>query len=50
MTTAPLPDPAETGLARHAPLFGEHTDEVLAEILTLEANELAALRASGVIA
>ena len=37
-------------LARHAPLFGEHTDDVLSEILALDANEIAALRADGVIA
>jgi crotonobetainyl-CoA:carnitine CoA-transferase CaiB-like acyl-CoA transferase len=37
-------------LARHAPLFGEHTDEVLSEILALDANELGALRDGGAIA
>jgi crotonobetainyl-CoA:carnitine CoA-transferase CaiB-like acyl-CoA transferase len=33
-----------------APLFGEHTDEVLRERLGLDADELARLRAAGVTA
>lgn len=35
--------------SRHAPVFGEHTDEVLTELLAVPADELAALRADGVI-
>ena len=38
--------PAE--IRRHAPLLGEHTDEVLGEV-GFDAEELAKLRASGVI-
>lgn len=37
-------------LYRHAPLFGEHTDELLGEMCGHDAHELAALRADGVIA
>src|SRR5262249_28048253 len=32
------------------PLLGEHTDEVLHEVLGLDPNEIAALRADGVVA
>ena len=32
------------------PLLGEHTDQVLREVLGLEAEEIAALRADGVVA
>ncbi|HJW68251.1 MAG TPA: CoA transferase, partial [Candidatus Binatia bacterium] len=32
------------------PLLGEHTDEVLHDVLGLDANEIAALRADGVVA
>ncbi|MGH1492717.1 MAG: CaiB/BaiF CoA transferase family protein [Acidimicrobiales bacterium] len=35
---------------RHAPLFGQHTDEVLTDLLALPADELATLRTDGVIA
>ena len=38
-----------SGLHRHAPRFGEHTDEVLTEILGVEAERLTALRAEGAI-
>jgi crotonobetainyl-CoA:carnitine CoA-transferase CaiB-like acyl-CoA transferase len=38
-----------SGLHRHAPRYGEHTDEVLAE-LGRSTEEIAALRASGVVA
>jgi crotonobetainyl-CoA:carnitine CoA-transferase CaiB-like acyl-CoA transferase len=34
---------------RHAPVFNEHTDEVLAELLAVPPDQLAALRADGVI-
>lgn len=34
---------------RHAPRFGEHTDEVLTEILGLDPDRLTALRAAGAI-
>ncbi len=36
--------------SRHAPLFGEHTNEVLTELLAVSADELATLRTDGVIA
>ena len=40
---------ATPGAIRHAgPRLGEHTDEVLAELLGLDATELAELHASGV--
>jgi crotonobetainyl-CoA:carnitine CoA-transferase CaiB-like acyl-CoA transferase len=35
---------------RHAPLFGQHTDEVLTQLLEVSADELATLRTDGVIA
>jgi hypothetical protein len=34
---------------RPAPLFGQHTDEVLTELLSLDAAELADRRADGTI-
>jgi len=55
----PLPTPtlpfriagaAAPWIRRPAPMFGQHTDEVLTELLGLGAAELAALRADGVIA
>ena len=33
---------------RPAPRYGEHTDEVLRELLGLDDDEIAALRAAGV--
>jgi crotonobetainyl-CoA:carnitine CoA-transferase CaiB-like acyl-CoA transferase len=38
-----------SGLRRHAPLFGEHTDEVLAEVLEKSVEDIAALRADAVV-
>jgi crotonobetainyl-CoA:carnitine CoA-transferase CaiB-like acyl-CoA transferase len=38
-----------TAAARPAPLFGQHTDEVLSELLGVETKELSELRAEGVI-
>jgi crotonobetainyl-CoA:carnitine CoA-transferase CaiB-like acyl-CoA transferase len=38
-----------SGLHRHAPCFGEHTDEVLMEVLGLSADDVAGLRAAGVV-
>lgn len=38
-----------TGLHRHAPRFGEHTDEVLAEVLGYDASMLGTLRDQGAI-
>ncbi|MGY9081603.1 MAG: CaiB/BaiF CoA transferase family protein [Acidimicrobiales bacterium] len=35
---------------RHAPLFGQHTEEILTELLAVSADELVTLRADGVIA
>ena len=32
-----------------APLLGEHTDEVLASVLSMAPNEIASLRAAGVL-
>jgi crotonobetainyl-CoA:carnitine CoA-transferase CaiB-like acyl-CoA transferase len=43
-------DGAAPWIRRPAPVFGQHTDEVLTELLGLDAAELAALRADGVIA
>jgi crotonobetainyl-CoA:carnitine CoA-transferase CaiB-like acyl-CoA transferase len=37
------------GLGKHAPLLGEHTDEVLATLLQLGAAERAQLRAEGIV-
>ena len=34
---------------RHPPLLGEHTDEVLRELLGLREEEIAALRADGAV-
>ena len=33
-----------------APLFGEHTEQVLTDLLELDAYEVASLRARGVVA
>jgi crotonobetainyl-CoA:carnitine CoA-transferase CaiB-like acyl-CoA transferase len=38
-----------SSLRRHAPVFGEHTDEVLGSVLELDAAEIAGLRADGVV-
>ncbi len=38
-----------SGLRRHAPSFGEHTDEILGEILGRSPEEIAALRAQQVV-
>ncbi len=48
---APVPrlDRTPLRVARGAPLLGEHTDEVLVELLGLSADEIAALRTDGVI-
>ena len=56
--TGPLPIPtlpfridgAAPWVRRPAPLFGQHTDEVLTELLGLDPAELAARRADGTIA
>jgi crotonobetainyl-CoA:carnitine CoA-transferase CaiB-like acyl-CoA transferase len=37
-------------IRRPAPVFGQHTDEVLTELLGLDTAELAALRDAGVVA
>jgi crotonobetainyl-CoA:carnitine CoA-transferase CaiB-like acyl-CoA transferase len=37
------------GIGSYAPLLGEHTDEVLENLLQLDAKERAALRAAGVV-
>ena len=37
------------GVARHPPLLGEHTEEVLADLLGTTQEEVEALRAQGVI-
>lgn len=37
------------GLHRPAPLLGQHTDELLTELLGLTRDELAALREEGVL-
>jgi crotonobetainyl-CoA:carnitine CoA-transferase CaiB-like acyl-CoA transferase len=37
-------------ITRHAPLFGEHNDEVLSDLLGLTAEEIATLREQGVVA
>ena len=39
-----------SGLRRPAPRFGEHTDEVLAEVLDMGEAEIASLRESGAVA
>ncbi len=36
-------------ITRHPPLLGEHTDEVLKEMLDIDEKRIAALRASGII-
>ncbi|MPY92408.1 MAG: CoA transferase [Acidimicrobiia bacterium] len=38
-----------SGLRRAAPCFGEHTDEVLAEVLGLSATQISDLRSSGAV-
>jgi crotonobetainyl-CoA:carnitine CoA-transferase CaiB-like acyl-CoA transferase len=38
-----------TAITRPAPLLGEHTDQVLREVLSLTAEEIDKLRASGAI-
>lgn len=38
-----------SGLTRHAPVFGEHTDEVLTELLGRSPDEVTALREQGVV-
>lgn len=38
-----------SALNRHAPSFGEHTDEILAEVLGKTDDEIARLRAEGVV-
>ena len=38
-----------TGLHRHAPRFGEHTDEVLGEVLGYDATTVATLRDQGAV-
>jgi crotonobetainyl-CoA:carnitine CoA-transferase CaiB-like acyl-CoA transferase len=38
-----------SGLRRHAPSFGEHTDEILGEILGRSPEDIAALRAQQVV-
>jgi crotonobetainyl-CoA:carnitine CoA-transferase CaiB-like acyl-CoA transferase len=38
-----------TGLHRHAPRFGEHTDDVLAEVLGLDADAISALHEQGAV-
>ncbi len=35
---------------RHAPLFGQHTDEVLTDLLAISADDLVTMRTDGVIA
>ena len=42
-------DATPAGIRRHAPLLGEHTDEVLRE-LGVDPEEIAALRRSAVVA
>jgi crotonobetainyl-CoA:carnitine CoA-transferase CaiB-like acyl-CoA transferase len=37
------------GTGSHAPLLGQHTDAVLAELLGLDAEQRARLRAAGVV-
>jgi benzylsuccinate CoA-transferase BbsF subunit len=41
---------ANPHLRRHAPLFGEHTEELLRELLGMTADDVAALAAEGVTA
>ncbi len=36
-------------ISKPAPLLGEHTDEVLADLLGLDAAKIAALRAAGAV-
>jgi crotonobetainyl-CoA:carnitine CoA-transferase CaiB-like acyl-CoA transferase len=53
--TAPLADSPiklsepPTTIRRHPPLLGEHTDELLREVLGLDASEIATLRKSGAV-
>jgi 2-methylfumaryl-CoA isomerase len=40
----------EPGAVRAAPVLGQHTDEVLADVLGLSSGEIGALHDSGVVA
>ena len=48
---APVPrlDRTPLSVPRGAPRLGEHTDEVLVELLGLTANDIDALRAEGIV-
>jgi 2-methylfumaryl-CoA isomerase len=51
MPASPLDFSAVTRVpARRAPVLGEHTDQVLAEVLGLSAREIARLHEEGVVA
>jgi 2-methylfumaryl-CoA isomerase len=51
MPSSPLVfEGGERPAARRAPLLGEHTDEVLAEVLGLSGDEIGALHDEGVVA
>jgi crotonobetainyl-CoA:carnitine CoA-transferase CaiB-like acyl-CoA transferase len=50
MVGAPVRLSATPGAVRTpAPMLGEHTDEVLGQLLGLDAEQIAALRSAGVI-